>query len=210
MKKVLSAILLVFVITASLAACSKFEYSNSTITAKITAINGQKVTLLVGMSESNGGMMPGGNTPPENGMRPGMPNGQESVPALPEGESMPAGGIPEMPVDGSAPEMPNESMQQPEGGMQGQIPDMPEGGMQGNMPGGGMGGMMPAFDENGDKITVTLNAETVSTLAVGDVVIISFGDDGSVTSLNVLGGNMQGGMNGNKPQMMPPESGSNS
>ena len=129
-----------------------------------------------------GGNMQGGNMTPPTGDStfPAIPDGE--MPEMPEGETMPEmpeGGMPQMPNDGSMPEMPN-----------------------GEMPEGFGNGMQSPFTAGEDSITLTLNEETVKTLSVGSIVQITFGDNGSVESLTVLGGNMQGGFGGGN--MIPP------
>lgn len=181
--KLIVAILTFTLVIGAFAGCTKFEYDNSTIVAQVTAIDGQKVTLLVGEMDMGGnmmqgGMMPGGNMQGGN-MTP--PTGDSTFPAIPDGEmpEMPEGGMPQMPNDGSMPEMPN-----------------------GEMPEGFGSGMQSPFTAGEDSITLTLNEETVKTLSVGSIVQITFGDNGSVESLTVLGGNMQGGFGGGN--MIPP------
>lgn len=190
--KIFSFTLALLLAVFAFSSCSKFEYDNSTIVAQVTAIDGQKVTLLVGEMDMGGnmmqgGMMPGGNmqggnmTPPTGDSTfPAIPDGE--MPEMPEGETMPEmpeGGMPQMPNDGSMPEMPN-----------------------GEMPEGFGSGMQSPFTAGEDSITLTLNEETVKTLSVGSIVQITFGDNGSVESLTVLGGNMQGGFGGGN--MIPP------
>lgn len=167
--KIFSFTLALLLAVFAFSSCSKFEYDNSTIVAQVTAIDGQKVTLLVGEMDMGGnmmqgGMMPGGNMQGAN-MTP--PTGDSTFPAIPDGE------MPEMP------EMPN-----------------------GEMPEGFGSGMQSPFTAGEDSITLTLNEETVKTLSVGSIVQITFGDNGSVESLTVLGGNMQGGFGGGN--MIPP------
>lgn len=185
--KLIVAILTLTLVIGAFAGCTKFEYDNSTIVAQVKAIEGQKVTLLVGEMAMDGNMMPGGNmqggnmTPPTGDSTfPAIPDGE--MPEMPEGETMPEmpeGGMPQMPNDGSMPEMPN-----------------------GEMPEGFGSGMQSPFTAGEDSITLTLNEETVKTLSVGSIVQITFGDNGSVESLTVLGGNMQGGFGGGN--MIPP------
>lgn len=158
-------------------ACSKFEYDNSTIMAKVESIDGQTIVLLVGEMNFGEGMPPEdfgggkGNIPDFGGEIPNMED-------LPEGE-FPSG------FDG---------MQKPEG-------EPPEGfdGMQ--IPNGqfgqGFGDMRMPFNESGDKITLELNEETVKTLSVGNVVRITFGDNGSVEALTLLDG-LSSGFDGNR------------
>lgn len=199
--KLASTILALLIAAYIFSACSKFEYDNSTIFAKVTAIDGQKVTLLVGEMNIDENMMQGdfngdmsNFTPPtDDGNIPQMPNEDlGEMPTLPEGETMPEGELPEMPSDGSIPEMPDGGMQLPNG-------ELPE----------GMGNMQMPFVAGDDTITLTLNEEIVKTLSVDSIVQITFGDNGSVEALNIVGGNMQGGFGGGNPfnSMTPPESG---
>lgn len=184
--KLIVAILILTLVIAALAGCSKFEYDNSTIIAQVTTIEGQKVTLLVGEMAMDGNVMPGGNMQGGNMM---PPMGDGSFPSMPEGEfpdmgnfdinNIPEGGMFQMPNGGSMPDMPN-----------------------GEMPEGFKNSMKSPFTAGNDSITLTLNEETVKTLSVGSIVQITFGDNGSVESLMVLGGNMQGGFGGGN--MMPP------
>ena len=174
--KRISLLLALLVTVGTFTACSKFEYDNSTVMARVESIDGQKIVLLVGEMDFGRGMYPEefgggmGSLPDFGGESPNM-----EVP--PEGE-FPSG---------------FEGMQRPEG-------ELPEGfgGMQ--IPGGqfpsGSGDMQMPFRGNGDQITLTLNEETVKALSVGSIVQITFGDKGSVESLIPLAG-MMGGLGGN-------------
>ena len=174
--KRISLLLALLVTVGTFTACSKFEYDNSTVMARVESIDGQKVVLLVGEMDFGRGMYPEefgggmGSLPDFGGESPNM-----EVP--PEGE-FPSG---------------FEGMQRPEG-------ELPEGfgGMQ--IPGGQFpsrsGDMQMPFRGNGDQITLTLNEETVKALSVGSIVQITFGDKGSVESLIPLAG-MMGGLGGN-------------
>ena len=174
--KRISLLLALLVTVGTFTACSKFEYDNSTVMARVESIDGQKVVLLVGEMDFGRGMYPEefgggmGSLPDFGGESPNM-----EVP--PEGE-FPSG---------------FEGMQRPEG-------ELPEGfgGMQ--IPGGQFpsrsGDMQMPFRGNGDQITLTLNEETVKSLSVGSIVQITFGDKGSVESLIPLA-NMMGGLGGN-------------
>lgn len=185
--KLIVMILTLTLVIGAFAGCSKFEYDNSTIIAQVTAIDGQNVTLIVGEMAMDENMMQGGNMqgsnmmpPTGDGSIPKMPDGE--IPELPEGETMPEmpeGGMPQMPEDGAMPEMPN-----------------------GEMPEGFENGMQSPFIAGDDSITLTLNEETVGTLSVGSILQITFGDNGNVESLAVLGGNMQGSFGGSN--MTPP------
>ena len=174
--KRISLLLALLVTVGTFTACSKFEYDNSTVMARVESIDGQKVVLLVGEMDFGRGMYPEefgggmGSLPDFGGESPNM-----EVP--PEGE-FPSG---------------FEGMQRPEG-------ELPEGfgGMQ--IPGGQFpsrsGDMQMPFRGNGDQITLTLNEETVKALSVGSIVQITFGDKGSVESLIPLA-SMMGGLGGN-------------
>lgn len=174
--KRISLLLALLVTVGTFTACSKFEYDNSTVMARVESIVGQKVVLLVGEMDFGRGMYPDefgggmGSLPDFGGESPNM-----EVP--PEGE-FPSG---------------FEGMQRPEG-------ELPEGfgGMQ--IPGGQFpsrsGDMQMPFRGNGDQITLTLNEETVKALSVGSIVQITFGDKGSVESLIPLA-SMMGGLGGN-------------
>ena len=188
--KRISLLLALLVTVGTFTACSKFEYDNSTVMARVESIDGQKVVLLVGEMDFGRGMYPEefgggmGSLPDFGGESPNMevpPEGE--FPSGFEGMQRPEG------------EFPNgfEGMQRPEG-------ELPEGfgGMQ--IPGGQFpsrsGDMQMPFRGNGDQITLTLNEETVKSLSVGSIVQITFGDKGSVESLIPLA-SMMGGLGGN-------------
>ena len=71
----------------------------------------------------------------------------------------------------------------------GEIPSMPEGEMPPPMQGGealdGSGTITPPipFKEGTVKLTLNLNEETIKTLAVGDIVEVVFGENGTVKSI---------------------------
>ena len=158
--KILALTLVLLVAISGFSACTGFAYDNTTILAKITAIDGQTVSLIV--SE----MTMDGNRIPESfgdlsgmGNMPSMPNGQ--MPSFPNGMG-------DMPF-------PNGQIPDDLSGMQ--IPDF-------DFSGGTMDMDMDAMFHDGcDTITLTLNADVVKTLAVDDIVQISFGDKGSINSL---------------------------
>ena len=174
--KRISLLLALLVTVGTFTACSKFEYDNSTVMARVESIDGQKVVLLVGEMDFGRGMYPEefgggmGSLPDFGGESPNM--------EVPPEREFPSG---------------FEGMQRPEG-------ELPEGfgGMQ--IPGGqfpsGSGDMQMPFRGNGDQITLTLNEETVKSLSVGSIVQITFGDKGSVESLIPLA-SMMGGLGGN-------------
>ena len=188
--KRISLLLALLVTVGTFTACSKFEYDNSTVMARVESIVGQKVVLLVGEMDFGRGMYPDefgggmGSLPDFGGESPNMevpPEGE--FPSGFEGMQRPEGEFPSG----------FEGMQRPEG-------ELPEGfgGMQ--IPGGQFpsrsGDMQMPFRGNGDQITLTLNEETVKALSVGSIVQITFGDKGSVESLIPLA-SMMGGLGGN-------------
>lgn len=200
--------LAIAILICALSSCSKFEYDNSTVVAKVIAINGNKVTLSIGemnfdenMIPSMGDMsMPEGQVPEiPGGMMPGgegMPDMGEMT--FPEGESMSGMDIPMMPDGESMPEMGDMQIPGGESVPEGQMPDMQGGAMQ--RPDGMQGGMADQFfTDSGDSVILTLNDDVISTLTVDCIVMITFGEKGSVESLTVLGGDMQGEI------MTPPE-----
>ena len=93
----------------------------------------------------------------------------------------------------------------------GEMPSFPEGMgdfpfANGDFPNGMSGMEIPNFDFSGemfnmdemfhegcDTISLTLNADVVKTLAVGNIVQVTFGDNGSVQSLTSLDEAMLGG-----------------
>ena len=83
---------LIFALIAALlafSACSKFEYDNSTIIAKVTSIDGQSVTFAVGESSIGGNMS--------------LPEGMPDMGEMPDMGNMPDFG--EMPDMGNMPDM---------------------------------------------------------------------------------------------------------
>lgn len=152
------------------------DHSNTTVTGKITAMNGNEVTLQLG--ELSEGEAPGGEVPgkPEGegpeGEAPGKPEGKE-----PEGEAPGK-------LEGEEPE--GEAPGKPEGKEpEGSAPEMPE------------GGQIPAryeFTENGETITLDLSEgeftedsvkDSLDALSEGDILEISTGDDNSVKTITV-------------------------
>lgn len=164
--KWLSLVLALLVTVGIFTACSKFKYDNSTVVAMVEFINGQKVVLLVGETDFGEGMRPEnlgngmGNIPDFGGEMPDIED-------LPEGEFPSGFGGMQMPQ--GAPSEDFDGMQIPNGQFSSGFRDM----------------QMP-FKENGDKITLTLNSETVKTLSVGSIVQITFGDNGSVEALTSI------------------------
>ena len=132
MKRRFIAILMAFVLAATLGACG--EEKETTLTGMVVSVEGTVISLVEMDTDSMGSM------DFEGGKRPEMPEGMEGFEGfdpgafdgtLPEGETFPQRG------EGEMPEMP-QGMELPEG------MTMPE---NGEMPdfGGGSGGMGPGF-----------------------------------------------------------------
>ena len=172
--KLFSIFLALLIGVLGLSACAPFAYDNTTILAKITHIEGQKVTMLVGEMEMDNPMQ--GNFS-NMGNMPSFPNGE--MPSFPEGmEDFPfANG--DFPSGMSGMQMPNFDFS------------------------GEMGDMGEMFHEDCDTISLTLNADIVETLAVGNIVQITFGDNGSVQSLISLDEAMLGGEDFSNMQTTP-------
>ncbi|MCD8366508.1 MAG: hypothetical protein LUC48_00545 [Clostridiales bacterium] len=151
------------------------DYSGSTVTGQVTAIDGATVTLQLGeLTESEGfggGEMPNGEGGGE--MPSGDADGSGTMPEMPDGE-MPSGDF-----DGS-----------------GTVPEMPDGesgDFDGEMPSGGMGS---SFTAGEDTLAVDLTDVTISLsdgsegsasdLAVDDILQITFDEDGAISSVTVV------------------------
>ena len=205
MKKLVS-ILCAGAMLLSLAACgakADATYAGQTITGKVTALEGTSVTLALGeLTEAASGgndsqqppEMPGGDgqtgdqptgTPPEKPEGTSDDN-QDSQQTLekPDGGSSQSG-------DNQPPEMPENSENNQDGGTP---PDMPEGGMGGS-----------SFTESGETLTIDIadaaivkNGENVSAteLAVDDVVQVTFDDNGSAATVEIVSGGKSGGFGG--------------
>ncbi|MCD7920737.1 MAG: hypothetical protein LUG45_11855 [Clostridiales bacterium] len=192
------------------------EYSNTTVTGQITAIDGATVTLQLGelaesegfgggeLPDDDGGEMPGGDAD-GSGTMPEMSDG-EGGGEMPGGDADGSGTTPEMPdgeggemADGSGtmPEMPDSAGGEMADGS-GTTPEMPDG-EGGGMTGGGsgdMGGMGSSFTAGEDTLEVDLTDVTVtlsdgsegsaSDLAVDDILQITFDEDGEVSSVTVV------------------------
>lgn len=168
------------------------DYSNTTVTGKITAMSGNEVTLQLGEltereapdgapgSENQNGGAPSGEAPEKpagENQNGGAPSGE--APEKPDGEGQ-NGGAP----SGEAPEKPDGENQNG-GASNGNAPEMPE------------GGQMPAryeFTENGETITLDLSEgeftedsvkSTLDDLSEGDILVITTGDNNSVKTITV-------------------------
>ena len=172
MKK-LRLFLCMAIIICSLTACNtQKDYSNQTITGKVTAVKGTKVTLQLGeMTGMQGGQMPGDMQQPSqmpggdnpNGNNPQMPQSNEQPPEKPDGEdNNPSGGNP---------------------------PELP-----GNMQDGMQGGMQQftATDETAtfDLKNTDINMDSVT---VDTILILQTGEKNKVMSAMVMNNGMPGG-----------------
>ncbi|MCD8342528.1 MAG: hypothetical protein LUC87_10380 [Clostridiales bacterium] len=191
------------------------DYSGSTVTGQVTAIDGATVTLQLGeLTESEGfggGEMPNGEGGGE--MPSGDADGSGTTPEMPDGE-MPSGDadgsgtVPEMPdgempsgdFDGSGtvPEMPDGEMPSGDFDGSGTTPEMPDGesgDFDGEMPDGSFGGA-GSFTAGEDTLEVDLTDVTISLsdgsegsasdLAVDDILQITFDEDGAISSVTVV------------------------
>ena len=182
------------------------EQAETSLTGKITAIEGSTVTLSLGsLTEGQPGEGMDGQTPPDM-------SGGESGQTPPEAPSGSGGQTPPEKPDGDSsqtpPEMPGNNQTPGENGGQ-TPPDKPDGGSaqapgDGQMP-GGMG-----FQENGEARTLDLSnagitkneqSVTVDDLAVDDILELTLNADGAVDTVQVLslrpqGDGMPGGFGG--------------
>ena len=199
MKKVLICIMGAAVIMLLFTGCGKSsekDYSNSSVTGQVTAVDGSSVTLLLGeMAENPTGDASAAEAPSVR------PDSSETAPSSsPSGEA-PSGGAP----SGDAP-----SGDAPSGGApSGETPA--SGAPSGNAPSGG--GAMSSFTAGEESVTITITDSTVITVAgmgestegtidditVDSILEVSFGDDNTVTSItvrNAMGGGNMGGKDG--------------
>lgn len=217
MKRIV-AILCVAALLFSLTACSgsnsdaesEADYSNQTLTGQVTAIDGAKVTLLLGeITEQEMDMQQKDDrqTPPE------IPNGEAQGEGREFSEMTGSGDQNQTP-----PDLPEEGSQ----GDGGTPPDKPDGdniGMTSGdmmMPDGNMtmntftaGDKTAAIDLDGAAIQVESGMETakgmLEDISVDSVLVLEVGDNNAVTSVTVKfmgsgdmqsGGGMQGGFGG--------------
>jgi hypothetical protein len=150
------------------------DYSNTTVTGQVTAVDDDSVTLLLGELTENDistGAAPSGGTPSGE-----APSGEAPSGGAPSGGA-PSGGAP----SGEAPsgEMPS-----------GETPS-------GETPSGG--GRMKTFTAGTDSVTVTIGEDTAITvegigestegttddITVGSVLELTFGDNNTVTAVTM-------------------------
>ena len=195
----------------TIAATTATEQAETSLTGKITAIEGSTVTLSLGsLTEGQPGDMDSQTPPDMSGSDnsqtpPDAPSGSNSQtpPEKPEGDS-----------SQTPPEMPSDSNSQVPSGNAGQTPpdnpgdDSAQALGNGQMPSGQPGGM--DFQESGETRTLDLsNAEitkneqsvTVDALAVDDILVLTLSTDGTAAAVQVLSaqgqsGGMPGGFGG--------------
>ena len=181
MKKFL-ALLLSDALLLGLCACaapaeSETDYSGQTLAGKITALSGSTATLRLGQLLESVSQSPSGEAP--TGEPPEMPSGEAPTgepPEMPSGED-PTGEPPEMP-SGEAPT--------------GEAPEMPSG----EAPSGSAPSQTTTtFTPNGETLTVDLSGASVeqdgenaslSALAVGTVVRLTFGEKNAVQTVEII------------------------
>lgn len=188
------------------------DYSNTTITGKVAAIDGTTVTLQLGeLTEMDmtkpGGIDPfaGGNQIPEIGSTsggfaelPGSSESENTPPEMPAGEAgasppeMPTGEQGNAEMGGTPPEKPNgEQSTGDMGGMPGETPNHQGGGM-------GFGGSMNFFAAGEETATMDLAGATVIVesmagntdgsirdIATDNILVIEVGENNAVTSVTV-------------------------
>ena len=226
MKKFLSIICaLALILTFASCKNGESDRSNTTVTGKVTAIDGTKITLALGEvskeqnqdgaptppdgqtpdGQTSGGQAPSGD---QNGTPPAKPDEQSGDSA--NGNAQPAGG-------GQTP-----GGQAPSGDQNGTPPAKPDEQSGGTTEGNGQaaGGAQPpemgedggnevSFTESGETLTVdvkdveiTENGQTVSAdeLEEGDILTIAYGDKNSIESIEIYtvskGASQGGGFGG--------------
>ena len=171
------------------------DYSNTTITGSVTAIDGTLVTIQTGMG--GGGNKNG--APPQNNGAPDAQNddSQQSDTAPPEASQ---------PADSSNSSDGNsQSTQQPDGEPDGErptdMPELPSGEQPTDMP----DGEQPADMQNSEKAVFDLGSASitsednsgedmsVSDIEVGDMLEITFGDNNTVESVVIKTAGFGGG-----------------
>ena len=207
------------------------DYSNATLTGKVTAIDGTTVTLQLGELTEMDMTMPGGIDPsvdgnqiPEIGDNSGgfaeLPGSNESENTPPEMPASEAGATPpEMPIGeqgnaemgGTPPEKP-DGEQDPDdmGGRPSEMPNDMGGGM-------GFGGHMSSFTAGEETVTMDLSGAAVTVesmegntdgsigdITVEDIIVIEFGENNAVTTVTVKYIPELGGETGQMNQMGKP------
>lgn len=220
MKKLIStfcALAMVFAMTGcqqqtdSTESTDVVDYSNTSLTGKVTAVDGTVVTLQLGELAETDMTMP-------EGQDPGA--GNDEIPSMPSDEDGASNGeIDQLPTGGSD----NTLTELPTGDAEGAIselpsgetgdtpPDLPSGeqgaGEAGSTPpdipngeGGGMamGGNMTSFTAGDETATIdltgaTVNAESmdgtvdssIDDITVGDILVVNVGENNTVTTVTI-------------------------
>ena len=191
----LSAALLLGLCACAAPAESDPDYSGQTLAGKITALSGSTATLRLGQLLESVSQSPAGEAP--TGEPPEMPSGEAptgEAPEMPSGEA-PTGEPPEMPSGeaptGEPPEMP--SGEAPTG----EPPEKPAGeAPTGEAPSESAPSQTTTtFTPNGETLTVDLSGASVeqdgesaslSALAVGTVVRLTFGEKNAVQTVEIV------------------------
>ena len=166
---------------------TELTLKDTEVLAEVTAVEGQNVTFRI-----FGGRR--GELPMGNGQQfPGMPDGEngQQFPEIPDGENgqqppeMPGGENSQQP-----PEMPGgENGQQP--------PEQSEGQADPTAVGTNMGGRDGRKGNRQETtVTLTLDADQASGLAVGDLVRLSFDAEGKLTQVEAVDPSQMGGFHG--------------
>ena len=223
MKKI-TALLCAAAMVLSLAACSSGEdnsaYAGTTVTGEVSEIDGNKVTVTLGElteEEMPDWQQPGGDgeTPPSKPDESGTDSSETATQTPPEGKNGAGGGEtpPSKPDtdtagDGQASgEAPSEAENGAQGGEtppdgngdagDGETPpDKPDG------EGGGMGGKKTftategtlTFDISSAEITKDGESATAQDIASGDILQITFDENGKASAVEIV--NLEGGMGG--------------
>lgn len=220
MKKLIStfcALAMVFAMTGcqqqtdSTESTDVVDYSNTSLTGKVTAVDGTVVTLQLGELAETDMTMPEGQDPGAgNDEIPSMPSDEDGA-SNGEIDQLPTGGsdntLTELPTgdaEGAISELPSgetgdtppdlPSGEQDAGEAGGTPPDMPNG------EGGGMamGGNMTSFTAGDETATIdltgaTVNAESmdgtvdssIDDITVGDILVVNVGENNTVTTVTI-------------------------
>ncbi len=209
--KKITAIICAAALILSLAACAKkADYSGTTVVGKVTAADGNKVTVSIGTLDESAEntAKPDGNsdsqTPPEK------PDGDsnsdsQTPPEKPDGDSNSEGQTPPEKPDGNGDgQTPPEK---PDGDSNSQTPpEKPDGDSNnGSTPPDMPDGNSATFTESGDtaeidisSATVTENGNTVSVsdIEVGDILRITFNDKNTAETVEIVSVSANAGGNG--------------
>ena len=172
------------------------DYSGSTLTGQVTAIDGSSITLQLGELTEQEMTAPDGQAPDDQG---GQSAG-ETPPELPDGDAS-VGEAPAETQDGQTPP------DQPDGGEGQTPPELPEngGGDMGRQAPDGMGGSVTTFTAGDETVTLDFSGASITRdgqeaaladIAVGDVLTIEVGDKNTVTTVVIQSIDGQSGPGG--------------